>query len=63
MLRRQHAEPHLLGVAGGARTGVGRFRPDPEWIKARKDSIDRSGQMVAFNEIAIYRAMAYFPMK
>lgn len=39
------------------------FAADPEWIKARKDSIDRSGQIVTFNDITIYRATAYSPLK
>jgi hypothetical protein len=39
------------------------FAADPEWIKARKDSIDKSGQIVAMNDIEIHRATAYAPVK
>lgn len=39
------------------------FGADPEWVKARKDSIDKSGQIVAMNDIEIYRATAYSPLK
>jgi hypothetical protein len=39
------------------------FGADPEWVKARKDSIDRGGQIVTMNDIEIYRATAYSPIK
>jgi hypothetical protein len=39
------------------------FGADPEWVKARKDSIDKSGQIVTMNDIEIYRATAYSPVK
>ena len=39
------------------------FGADPDWVKARKDSIDKSGQMITMNDIEIYRATAYSPVK
>ena len=39
------------------------FGADPEWVKARKDSIDRGGQIVAVNDIAVYRAVPYSPIQ
>ncbi len=38
------------------------FSADPEWIKARQESIDKSGQIVAVSDIAIYRATPYSPI-
>lgn len=38
------------------------FSADPEWIKARKESIDESGQIVSVSDIAIYRATPYSPI-
>lgn len=38
------------------------FSADPEWIKARKDSIDAHGQIVAVTNLSIYRATAYSPV-
>ena len=38
------------------------FAVHPEWIKARKDSIDRYGQITVANQISIYRATAYSPV-
>lgn len=38
------------------------FAVHPEWIKARKDSIDRYGQITIVNQISIYRATAYSPV-
>jgi hypothetical protein len=38
------------------------FAVDPDWIKARKESIDRSGQITIVNQISIYRATAYSPV-
>lgn len=38
------------------------FSADPEWIKARKESIDKSGQIVSVSDIAIYRATPYSPI-
>jgi|HubBroStandDraft_5_1064220.scaffolds.fasta_scaffold156589_2 hypothetical protein len=38
------------------------FAADPEWIKARQESIDKSGQIVSVSDIAIYRATPYSPI-
>lgn len=38
------------------------FAADPEWIKARQESIDQSGQIVSVSDIAIYRATPYSPI-
>ncbi len=38
------------------------FGADPEWIKARNESIDKSGQIVSVSDIAIYRATPYSPI-
>ncbi len=39
-----------------------KFGADPDWVKARKDSIDKSGQIVAVSDISIYRATPYSPV-
>ncbi len=39
------------------------FSADPEWIKVRQQSVDQYGQVTVFNEIAIYRAAAYSPIR
>ena len=38
------------------------FGADPEWIKARNESIDKFGQIVSVSDIAIYRATPYSPI-
>lgn len=38
------------------------FAADPEWIKTRKESIDRHGQIASVNQISIYRATPYSPV-
>jgi hypothetical protein len=38
------------------------FGADPEWIKARKESIDKYGQIVSVSDISIYRATPYSPI-
>jgi len=38
------------------------FAVHPGWIKARKDSIDKGGQIVAVTDLSIYRAAAYSPV-
>lgn len=38
------------------------FNADPEWIKARKESIDAHGQIVQVTDISIYHATAYSPV-
>jgi hypothetical protein len=39
------------------------FGADPEWAKVRKESIDQHGQVVNSNQISIYRAAAYSPVR
>jgi hypothetical protein len=39
------------------------FNADPDWVKARKDSIDKGGQIVINSDIEVYRAAAYSPVK
>lgn len=38
------------------------FSADPEWIKVRKESIDRGGQISSQMQISLYRATAYSPV-
>jgi NIPSNAP protein len=39
------------------------FGADPDWVKARKESIDKGGQIVAVAEVSIYKATPYSPVK
>lgn len=39
------------------------FAADPEWVKARKESIDKHGQIVSVLEISLYRATPYSPVR
>lgn len=39
------------------------FAADPEWVKARKESIDKHGQIANVIQIALYRATAYSPIR
>jgi hypothetical protein len=39
------------------------FGADPEWIKVRKESIDRSGQISSCSQISLYRATPYSPIR
>lgn len=39
------------------------FGADPEWIKVRKESIDRDGQIASVVQISLYRAPAYSPIR
>jgi hypothetical protein len=39
------------------------FGADPEWIKVRKESIDRAGQISLNSQISLYRASAYSPVR
>ena len=39
------------------------FGADPEWLKARQDSIDQHGQMNQNNLLSIYRAAPYSPVR
>jgi NIPSNAP len=38
------------------------FGAHPDWIKARDESIAKAGQIVAVNDISIYRATPYSPV-
>ncbi len=38
------------------------FGVDPDWIKARNESVERFGQITPVNRISIYRAAAYSPV-
>ena len=39
------------------------FGADPEWIKVRKESVDRHGQISSVSQISLYRATAYSPIR
>ena len=39
------------------------FGADPEWIKVRKESIDKHGQISSVMQISLYRAAAYSPIR
>ena len=39
------------------------FSADEEWVRVRKDSIDRGGQINTVSNISIYKAMAYSPVR
>jgi hypothetical protein len=39
------------------------FAADPEWIKVRKESIDKHGQIANVIQIALYRATPYSPIR
>ncbi len=39
------------------------FAADPEWVKVRKESIDKHGQISSVIEIALYRAAPYSPIR
>jgi len=39
------------------------FAADPEWIKARDESIARGGQIVDYQNISLWRATAFSPMQ
>ena len=39
------------------------FGADPEWVKVRKESIDRSGQISISSQISLYRAASYSPIR
>jgi hypothetical protein len=39
------------------------FAADPEWVKVRKESIDRSGQISALQNISLWKATDYSPIK
>jgi hypothetical protein len=39
------------------------FGADPEWLKARADSIARGGQIVNYNNLSLWRATAFSPIQ
>jgi len=39
------------------------FGADPEWIKVRKESIEKHGQISSVIQISLYRATAYSPIR
>ncbi|MDX2150862.1 MAG: NIPSNAP family protein [Bryobacteraceae bacterium] len=39
------------------------FAADPEWIKVRKESIERSGQIASINQISLFRPASYSPIR
>jgi hypothetical protein len=39
------------------------FAADPEWVKVRKESIDRGGQISSVMQISLYRATPYSPIQ
>lgn len=39
------------------------FNADPEWIKVRKESVDRSGQIASVIQISLWKATPYSPVK
>jgi hypothetical protein len=39
------------------------FASDEEWVKVRKESIDRSGQISSVMKISMYRATSYSPIR
>ena len=39
------------------------FAADPEWVKVRKESIDRSGQVSSLQNISLWKATDYSPIK
>ncbi len=39
------------------------FGADPEWIKVRKESTDKHGQISSVIQISLYRATAYSPIR
>jgi hypothetical protein len=41
----------------------GAFGADPEWVKVRKESIEKHGQISSVIRISIYKAAAYSPVR
>jgi hypothetical protein len=39
------------------------FAADPEWVKVRKESIEKHGQISSVIQIALYRSAAYSPIR
>lgn len=41
----------------------GMFSADPEWIKVRKESVEKSGQVTSVIQMSLYKATAYSPIR
>jgi len=39
------------------------FGADPEWVKVRKESIEKHGQISSVIQISLFRATAYSPIR
>jgi len=39
------------------------FGADPEWIKVRKESIDKHGQISSVSQVSLYRSTPYSPIR
>ena len=39
------------------------FGADPEWVKVRRESIERGGQIASVNQISLFRASPYSPVR
>jgi hypothetical protein len=39
------------------------FGADPEWVKVRKESIDKHGQISSVIQMSLWRATAYSPIR
>ena len=39
------------------------FGADEEWIKVRKESVERDGQITAVIDLSLHRATAYSPVR
>ena len=39
------------------------FGADPEWVKVRKESIDKHGQISSVIQISLFKATEYSPIK
>ena len=39
------------------------FGADPDWQKVRKESVEKSGEIVSEIEVAFYKATSYSPVR
>jgi hypothetical protein len=39
------------------------FGADPEWVKVRQESVEKSGQISSISNMSLYRATAYSPIR
>lgn len=39
------------------------FSADPEWVKVRRESIERGGQLTPTQQVSLYKATAYSPIR